>query len=113
LSATSGSFGFGLGGTATKTFTYDATASKNGTAAATSQAAFKLYSNAATTTLVTNSTGTVGSAMIKGIMRITVAGTVIPQVSMTTAIAAIVSAGSYFRVSPIGNATVATVGNWT
>ena len=115
MSATSGSFGFSIaGGTgpATFTFSYDATASKAGTAAATSQAGFKLFSNAASTALVTNSTGTVGSALIKGIIRVTVAGTIIPQVSLTTAAAAVVSANSYFKVSPIGNATVATVGNW-
>lgn len=112
MSATSGSFGFALGGAATKTYSYDATASKAGTAAATSQAGFKLFSSAASTTLVTASTGTVGSAVIKGIIRVTVAGTVIPQVSLTVAAAAVVSANSYFRVSPIGNATVATVGNW-
>jgi hypothetical protein len=112
MSATSGSFGFTLAGAATKTFSYDATASKAGTAGTTSQAGFKLYSNAASTALVTNSTGTVGSALIKGIIRVTVAGTVIPQVSLTVASAAIVQINSYFKVSPIGNATVATVGNW-
>ena len=113
MSATSGSFGFALGGAATKTYTYDATASKAGTAAATSQAGFKLFSSAAATALVTNSTGTVGSAVIKGIIRVTSAGTIIPQVSLTVASAAIVSANSYFKVSPLGNvSTVATVGNW-
>jgi len=25
----------------------------------------------------------------------------------------VIQAGSYFRISPIGNATVATVGNWS
>ena len=113
MSATSGSFGFALGGAATKTYSYDSTASKAGTAATTAQAGFKLFSSAAATALVTASTGTVGSAVIKGIIRVTVAGTVIPQVSLTVASAAIVSANSYFRVSPIGNATVATVGNWS
>ena len=113
MSATSGSFGFALGGAATFTYSYDATASKAGTAAATSQAGFKLFSSAAATALVTNSTGTVGSALIKGIIRVTVAGTIIPQVSLTVAAAAIVSANSYFKVSPLGNvSTVATVGNW-
>lgn len=113
MSATSGSFGFALGGAATFTYSYDATASKAGTAAATSQAGFKLFSSAASTALVTNSTGTVGSAVIKGIIRVTVAGTIIPQVSLTVASAAIVSANSYFKVSPLGNvSTVATVGNW-
>ena len=116
MSATSGSFGFSIaGGTgpATFTFTYDSTASKAGTVAATSQAGFKLFSSAAATALVTASTGTVGSAVIKGIIRVTVAGTIVPQVSLTVAAAAVVSANSYFKVSPLGNvSTVAQVGNW-
>jgi hypothetical protein len=113
MSATSGSFGFGLGGTATKTFSYHATTSKAGTSLTTGQATLQTFGSAANTALQTASTGTVGTALIKGIMRVTVTGTVIPQVSLTVASAAVVQANSYFKVSPIGNATVATVGNWS
>jgi hypothetical protein len=114
MSATSGSFGFGLAGTATKTFTYHSATSKAGTALATSQATLMAFGTAANTALQTATTGTVGTALIKGIMRVTVAGTVIPQVSLTIASAAVVQAGSYFKVSPLGNvSTVATVGNWS
>jgi len=113
MSATSGSFGFGLGGTATKTFSYHSTSAKAGTALTTSMATLQLFATAANTALQTASTGTVGTALIKGIIRVTVAGTVIPQVSLTVASAAVIQAGSYFRISPIGNATVATVGNWS
>lgn len=112
LSATSGSFGWALGGTATKTFTYQAQASKAGTALTTPMATVSTFGSAAITTLVANSTGTVANLLVKGIIRVTVAGTVIPQISLTVASAAIIQTGAYFRVSPIGNSTVATVGNW-
>lgn len=113
MSSTSGSFGFGLAGAATKTFTYQATSSKTGTSLATAMVTNQVFGNAANTALQTATVGTVGTAIINGIIRVTVAGTVIPQVSLTTASAAIVQAGSYFRVSPIGNATVAQLGNWS
>jgi hypothetical protein len=113
MSATSGSFGFALGGAATKTYSYQSSSSKAGTALTTSMATLQLYSSAASTALQTASTGTVGTAVIKGIIRVTVAGTVIPQVSLTVASAAVIQANSYFKVSPVGNATVATVGNWS
>lgn len=113
MSATSGSFGFALGGTATKTFNFNAHASKVGTSLTTPMAVVSTFGTAAITTLVANSTGTVGRAFIKGIIRVTVAGTVIPQVSLTVAAAAVVQTNSYFKVSPIGNATVAQVGNWS
>jgi hypothetical protein len=112
LSATSGSFGFGLGGAATKTFTYNSMSSKSGTVLATSGAMLQAFGTAANTALQTATTGTVGIAMIKGIIVVTVAGTVIPQLSMTIAAASIVQAGSYFKVSPIGSSTVISVGNW-
>lgn len=113
MSATSGSFGFGLGGTATKTFSYHSTSSKAGTALTTGQATLQTFGSAANTALQTASTGTVGTALIKGIMRVTVTGTVIPQVSLTVASAAVVQTNSYFKVSPIGSATVVSVGNWS
>ena len=59
------------------------------------------------------STNTAGHALIKGIIRVTVAGTIIPQVSLTVAAAAIVGANSYFKISPLGAAAVASVGNWS
>lgn len=112
MSATSGSHGFNLGGTATKTFSFNAHASKAGTSLTTPQAVVATCGTGAITTLVANSTGTVGQAVIKGIIRVTVAGTVIPQISLTQAAAAVIQANSHFKVSRIGNATVTTVGNW-
>ena len=113
MSATSGSYGFNLGGAATKTWNYQASTSKTSTALATGMATLQAWGTSATTALMPATTGTVGTALIKGIIRVTVAGTVIPQVSLTVASAAVIQAGSYFKVSPLGNvSTVATVGNW-
>jgi hypothetical protein len=117
LSTTSGSFGFSLGGGATKTFTYQAMASKatslTAPAAANSGAMYSTFNTAANTTLVAANTNPVCTAFIKGTIRVTVAGTIIPQISLGVAAAAVIQAGSYFKVSPLGNvSTVATVGNW-
>jgi hypothetical protein len=54
---------------------------------------------------LTQSNGNECTAQIKGTIRITVAGTIIPQVSLGTAAAAIVQPNSYFKVSRIGSAT--------
>lgn len=113
MSATSGSFGFAFGGTSTKTYSFNAHCSKAGTSLTTPMAVVSTCGSGAITTLVANSTGTVGQAIIKGIIRVTVAGTLIPQISLTVAAAAVIQANAYFKVSPIGNATVATVGNWS
>ena len=86
---------------------------KTGTALATPMTSNQAFGTAASTALQTATTGTVGSALIKGVIRVTVAGTVIPQVSLTVASAAVIQSGSYFRVSPIGSSAVVTVGNWS
>ena len=111
MSATSGSFGFALGGTATLTQYWTAIANK--AAFATATAPQTTFNTAANATLATaNTTGT-GYAKISGMIRITVAGTVIPQFSISQAAAAIVGLGSYFRIKPMGSSTVTTVGNWS
>lgn len=113
MSATSGSFGFAFGGTATNTFSFNAHASKAGTSLTTPMAILSTCGTAAIITLVANSTATVGQAVIRGMIRVTVAGTLIPQISLTQAAAAVIQANSYFKLSRIGNATVTTVGNWS
>jgi hypothetical protein len=114
MSATSGSFGFAIGGTATLTslnWTSAAIKATTGTTAATLQTTFN--TTAANTTIVTASTQTGGSARITGTIRVNAAGTIIPQVSLGQAAAAVVGANSYFRIIPIGTNTVTSVGNWS
>lgn len=117
MSATSGSFGFALGvGTAvigSQGWRSEAVKA----ALATSTAALISYNTAANVTLATANTTTTGHAFIKGFFRVTTAGTVIPQVSLGVAAAAVVGAQSYFKCSPVSPtnaaATNITVGNWS
>jgi len=113
MSASSGSFGFAFGGTSTLTQYWWATAQKGTATLATATTTQTTYNIAANTTLTTASTNTVGYAQISGIIDVTVAGTLIPQVSLGVAAAAVVGAGSFFRVRPIGSTTVTSVGNWS
>jgi magnesium-transporting ATPase (P-type) len=106
--------GFAMGGTATATQTWHAAASKS--AALTSGTAWQLSYNVGPNPAITDlSTSTVGSAVIRGRLTVTAAGTVIPQVSLSVAAPAVVGAGAYFKVGLIGAASSANVlvGNWS
>lgn len=113
MSATSGSFGFSLGGTATFTQGWQALAAK-GTAVslATANPSTLSWHAAASTAIATAGVGTVGEAFIRGIIRITVTGTIIPQVSLGVAAAAVVQANSYCKFKALGSPTVVGIGNW-
>jgi hypothetical protein len=116
MSATSGSFGFALGGAATFTQQWRSEAQKGTATLATATATQATFSTTANTTLATASVNTVGFAFICGVINVTVTGTVIPQVSLGIAASAIVGIGSYFKinaVSPANNITNVTVGNWS
>src|SRR5579884_461313 len=113
MSSTSGSFGFALGGTATFTQAWWSTANKPTTSSATAASPQTTYNTAANTAIATATTNTTGYATIKGIIRVTVAGTIIPQVSLGVAAAAIVGINSFFKIKPLGSSTVTKVGNWS
>lgn len=112
MSATSGAFGFALGGTATFTQFYSTIAKKDSTLSSATTAQ-NTYNTAANANITGNNTSTAGIANISGIINVSASGTVIPQVSLSVAAAAIVGIGSYFRIRPIGNTTVTSVGNWS
>jgi len=105
------SFGFALGGDATKTEGWQAFGYKSNTLQ-TPSAPGITWNTGPNTTLVSNSQGDNCTAFIKGTVRVTVAGTLIPQVSLTAAAAAIVQPNSYFKISPVGSATTTYVGHW-
>jgi hypothetical protein len=116
MSASSGSFGFALAGTATYTQRWWSIAQKGTATLATATATQSTYNTAANTTLATASVNTVGYAWIRGTINITVTGTVIPQVSLGVAAAAVVGVGSYFKISPMSGTsgvTNITIGNWS
>lgn len=110
LSTSSSSFGFALGGTAVKSEGWRANAVK--AAFTTANTPQTTWNTGANTTLATASLVANGYAFIQGHMRITTGGTIIPQVSMTIAAAAVVQANSYFRCSAVGSTSTVTVGNW-
>lgn len=116
MSATSGSYGFALGGTAVIA-SQGWRAWANKAALATATAGLMTYNTAANTTLATANTTTTGSAFVCGFVRITTAGTLIPQVSLGVAAAAVVGAQSYFRIFPVSAvnaaATNIAIGNWS
>lgn len=114
MSSTSGSFGFALGGTATFTQGWWAEAQK--AVLATASSSQSTYNTAANTAIATASTATTAYALIRGIIRVTTAGTIIPQVSLGVAAAAVVGANSYFRATPLGMngaSAFVSVGNWS
>jgi hypothetical protein len=111
MSSTSGSFGFALGGTAAFSQMWTSIADKAALATATTGQI--TVNTAANVTLSTANTTTTGFAIIRGIIRVTVAGTIIPQISLGVAATPQIQANSYFKVSPIGGTSVATVGNWS
>ena len=118
MSATSNSFGFALGGAGTFTSGFLTLATKAGTAFASLVTSLeaKYITTGSAVNLTTASVNTVGYAWVRGIINVTVAGTVIPQVSLQTAAAAVVGVGSYFKVSPFSGTNSTTniaIGNWS
>lgn len=113
LSSTSGTFSFGFGGAATFTTAWLSVAQKAATGTP-GVAGNIIFATSATPTALTGSnTTTTGMACIKGVIRVTVSGTVIPQLAQTTAAAAVVGANSYFKITQIANTTNQTIGNWS
>lgn len=115
MAATSGAFGWALAsGTATVAgILWQSMAQK--TASLTTLASPVITHNTAqsNTGIVTANTSTLGYARIQGKVRISAAGTVIPQVSLGVAAAAALGADSYFRIWLVGSPTVTSVGNWS
>jgi hypothetical protein len=112
MSATSGNFQFGLGGTATVTnILYMAQANKT---ALTTQTAISTTVGTVKTavSLVANNTTTTGYAFIKGKIVVSTGGTIIPAFALSQANAAVVQAGTYFQIWEAGTNTEVEIGNW-
>jgi len=113
---TGSDFGFGFGGAATLSAqAWDAVATKD---SALTGITPRIGHFTATTTALygTANTGSVCIALVKGTVRTTSLGTLIPQVSFTTApgASASVSANSYFKIASYNSSATATyVGNWS
>ncbi len=61
---------------------------------------------------VTAGTGTGMVGTFSGMFRISTGGTIIPSVTLVTAAAAVVKAGSWFRVRKVGESSVTYLGAW-
>lgn len=61
---------------------------------------------------ITAGTGTALQMHVKGTFEVTTAGTIIPSITLLTAAAAVVAAGSYFRCQRIGAAGMVSQGAW-
>lgn len=113
MSASNGSFGFAFGGTATFTSqSWISNAVKSATLT-TSSASTEMWNTTANTAISGTNTSVTGSAIVKGTVRINAGGTLVPQVSLSVANAAIVGTDAYFRIWPIGSNTIQSVGNWS
>jgi hypothetical protein len=114
MSATSGSYALGFGGTASVTrIHWQAFANKG---AATPVAALLTVSaSVAAVTVVVANTTTTGSCKYWGKVVIGTGGTFIPQMSFSIndASTPIASNDAFFRIWPAGSNTVQSVGNWS
>ena len=112
--ASPSSFGFALGGGATFTQYWIASARKSAlTDTATTNALVVSYNTAANTGLTATNSVATGFARIHGVVIVTVGGTLIPQVSLGLAAAAVVGIGSFFKIRALGSSAATTSGNWS
>lgn len=111
MSSSSGSFGFALGGAAT--FTQYWWSNANKATLATAAGGQVTYNTTANTAIATATTATVAFARCGGILVVTVGGTIIPQVSLGVAAAAVVGVGSYFKIRALGDSAAVSSGNWS
>lgn len=119
ISGSSGTFGFAIGGTATLTSVkWWSLASKSvlntqqPTNSATT-ASILMNTSAANVALTPANTVQTGYAFIRGIIPVNAGGTIIPQVSLGVANAAVVGVNSFFRLWPVGSNTAVSLGNWS
>lgn len=112
MSASIGTFGFGLSGTSVlSSLRYTAIAGKAVTGIANPSTIVTLR-NRATTAISSASTATAGFAQIDGIFRCTTSGTIVPHTLLSVASSAVVAQDSYFKVFPMGSNTLFKIGNW-
>lgn len=117
MSGTTGNGGFNLigAGSATVTtasyFAHGLDATTQTTAAAIGGVFVATTSSTAIMTLT--GTGTALHAFIKGTFKTNAGGTIIPSISLTTAAAAVVNPGTYFRCWKVGDAATNFAGAWT
>lgn len=114
MSATTGNGQILFGGTGTFgtwLWAHYAIDNNSGTALLDLDNAFNV-TNATASLAAATGTGTTLRVDARGTFECTSAGTLIPQIALTTAAAATVAAGSYFLLRRIGSTSVVSVGQW-
>jgi len=111
MSATPGTFSFGILGTATITSIL-AAPNATKTSGLANPTSGPITITGGTVVSVSNAS-TVGISTVSGKITVTNAGTIIPAFSTSQASATVVKAGSYFRIWKVGSNTVQSVGEWT
>jgi len=112
MSATSGSFGFSIAGTASITSMEWSSTSLKAALGSVANPAFAMWTATSGTPLTTSTTSAIGFTTIEGTLRVGTGGTLIPSVSLTQAAAAVVGTDSWFEIEAIGSDTATSVGNW-
>lgn len=117
MSGTSGNFAFNPIGSGTATVDrvgYAAHGIDNTTPLnAGTQTGSASVTAASAASVVTAGTGTGAVASIRGMFRVSAGGTIIPSVSLVTAAAAVMKAGSYFKIEKIGESSETSLGAWS
>ncbi len=114
LSSSTHTVSFGLAGTATVSSVKYLAESNTGAAGTVAVWQNVLVTSASATALNATATTTTFQAMLRGVIRVSAGGTLIPQLTNNVGIAAVVSANSWFRLWPVsGTSTAATAGVWT
>lgn len=119
MSATSGNGKFSLIGAGTATlgavlwqaYGNDLVGSAETTGAATG-GSWHIIATQTATNVITAATGAEMCFLVKGTFEVTGAGTIIPSFAQTTAAAAVVSIGSYFKCNRVGSTSAVSVGQW-
>ena len=106
MSATSGYSSFKFGGTAVLGGVLMKVTGVDGAAAvAATQTGSSAITSAFPASQNTATTATAQYSAVEGTFKVTTAGTLIPQITLVTAAAAVVAAGSYFECWPVATAT--------
>jgi len=118
MSGTSGNGKFSIIGAGTATLAailwqaYGGDVAAEGTAAAIG-GSWHVIATQTAVNVVTAGAGTALCFLVKGTFEVSVAGTIIPSFAQTTAAAAVLNIGSYFKCSRVGSTSVTSVGQWT
>ena len=116
MSATSGNLAFSLLGAGTATLgsiLCHVVGVDGAPGVAATQTGSTMVAAATPVSAVTAGTGTSCTLNIKGSFEVTVAGTLVPSITLVTAAAAVLAVGSYLSIVPRGTVSTVSVGAWS